>query len=84
MTERNHTSALISSPSSSSLPSATRRQWLAGTAASALALASGNLLAQTGSGTGTGTGQRVLRVHLKDEKSGIQALTRALEAATQA
>jgi transaldolase/glucose-6-phosphate isomerase len=29
-------------------------------------------------------GQRVLRVHLKDEKSGIQALTRALEAATQA
>jgi transaldolase / glucose-6-phosphate isomerase len=29
-------------------------------------------------------GQRVLRVHLKDEKSGIQALASALEAATQA
>ncbi|HEY0270951.1 MAG TPA: transaldolase, partial [Sphingomonas sp.] len=27
-------------------------------------------------------GQRVLRVHLKDEKSGLQALARALEAAT--
>jgi hypothetical protein len=45
---------------SSQLLNTTRRQWLAGTAASALALASGGLHAQQGSGTAGG--QRVLRV----------------------
>lgn len=54
MTDRNNTSVVISSQ----LLNTTRRQWLAGTAASALALASGGLHAQQG----TAGGQRVLRV----------------------
>ena len=56
MTDRNNTSVVISSQ----LLNTTRRQWLAGTAASALALASGGLHAQQGNGTAGG--QRVLRV----------------------
>ena len=56
MTDRNNTSDVISSQ----LLNSTRRQWLAGTAASALALDSGGLHAQQGNGTAGG--QRVLRV----------------------
>ncbi|TYK68495.1 sulfonate ABC transporter substrate-binding protein [Comamonas sp. Z3] len=56
MTDRNNTSSAISSQ----LPSASRRQWLAGTAVSALALASGRLHAQQGNGTAGAP--RVLRV----------------------
>ncbi|MEG2050034.1 MAG: ABC transporter substrate-binding protein, partial [Comamonas sp.] len=53
MTDRNFTTSRVSTQ----LLKTTRRQWLAGTAASALALASGQLQAQPSNGA-----QRVLRV----------------------